>query len=92
MPAFDLLGRPLRRLIRVAILTGVGDADACSQIGARHPEAVIPATVDAHVDPLGHVAVDAADRCVLVSVMGRHVEPVGQVATLADRVRLRRNL
>src|SRR5262249_60105932 len=88
MPLFDRLGRPLRGLVGMTTVAGVGRAKLHGQIRPWYSEAVIVPFVDHHLGAYWYVARCAGDfrRCVAVVAMRGHLIFVGGVALQADAV------
>ena len=57
IPALDGPGRPVRRLIFVAIGAGIRRAGASPEVGARNAEGMIAPSVNDHIVALDHMAV-----------------------------------
>ena len=72
---------PVRTLIGVALVAGIGRACAHRKIRPRDAHTVIPPRIDPHVKLARHVAVHAGapGRCELVSVVGGVVVGAGQM-------------
>ncbi len=93
-PVLDRRRRPVRRLVLVAVIAGVGRAERDALVGPRDAETVIVARVDAHIGAHRHVAGGAAGRrrALVVVVMGGRVEALRLVALQADRIALQNRL
>src|SRR6201988_1125010 len=59
-PAGDLLGRPLRRLVSVAVIARVRGAEFYREVGPRNSKTMVMAAIDHHVASHRHVARSAA--------------------------------
>ena len=62
IPALDRGRRPGGVLVGVAVVAGIGDAEADREVRPRHAEAMIVARIDHHIGARRHVAGRAARR------------------------------
>ncbi len=87
-PAFDLGGGPGRALILMALIAGIGGAQAHGKIRSRHAQAVVVAHIHFHVGARRHVAGHTLSTggTHRVMMMLRRVVAAGLVALGADRI------
>src|SRR5271165_5152618 len=93
MPRFHLVRGPLRRLVGVAAVAGVGRAERDAEVGARDPHAVIAARIDDHIGAGRHVTRDAlrASRIRRVPMVGGNIVFFRRMALGADPIAGARN-